>query len=414
MEMNRKTYWQIVGGVILCIVVYWLLHETQRVADAFTSVYSVLSPFISGAAFAFVLNVPLSAIERKLDWIPNNGLRRAVAIILTIVLFMAIVALVVLLLVPQIQKTVDSIKASLPGFITRTENLVNSLVERHPALYESLRRVTNKDSVNLDTFFENLLAQAENGFSTFLTGAFDAFGAVTSAIGSITGAVFDMIIGLFFSFYCLAAKDKLSRQGKSLLYAFLPEKTAQEFIRILSLTRETFSGFISGQCLEAIILGSMFAIAMWITGMPYVPLVSVLVAVTALVPMVGAFVGCIFGALFILVDNPVQAVWFVVLFLVLQQMEDNIVYPKVMGKSIGLPGIWVLMAVSIGGDLMGVAGMLVMIPVASVLYALLRELTYKRLAGKNLDMNRIWEPQESRKDKKIRNSIKNSLKNKKK
>ena len=173
------------------------------------------------------------------------------------------------------------------------------------------------------------------------------------------------------------------------MYAFLPEKAGDEIIRILRMTNSTFSNFISGQGLEAVILGMMFAVCMSIFGMPYMPLVSVVISVTAMVPIVGAFAGCAVGAFFILVHDPMMAVWFVVMFLVLQQIEGNLIYPKVVGTSIGLPGMWVLVAVAVGGSLMGVGGMLLMIPLASVLYALLREITDKRLAERKISSYKL-------------------------
>jgi len=197
------------------------------------------------------------------------------------------------------------------------------------------------------------------------------------------------VIGIVFAVYCVFQKELLARQGRRLLYAFLPEKFCDATVRILRLTNSTFSNFLSGQCLEVCILGCMFAISMAIFQMPYIPLVSVLVAVTAFIPVVGAFVGCIIGALFILVANPIQAVWFVLMFLVLQQIENNIIYPRVVGTSIGLPGMWVLFAVAIGGELMGVIGMFLMIPMAAVLYALLHEITHKRLNNRNIDPDKL-------------------------
>lgn len=386
MEIDKKTYWKIFGGILLCIVVYWLLHETERVKMAVSAVLTVASPFITGAALAFVLNVPVRAIEGKLKGVPSHGGRRALAILLSLLCCVLVIAVVFLLLIPQIAKTVESLVAAVPEFITRCEDYVNKLIEEHPEEYEAILKYTELETFDLGTFLTNIWKKAESGITDALS---HAFGAVTSAIGNVTGALVNAIISLVFSFYCLSAKEDLTRQGKSILYAFLPEKTADEIVRILRMTGNTFSSFISGQCLEAVILGCMFAVAMWITGMPYVPLVSVLVAVTALVPVVGAFVGCVFGAFFILVDNPIQAAWFVALFLLLQQIENNLVYPKVVGTSIGLPGIWVLMAVTIGGDMMGVAGMLIMIPMASVMYALLREVTYKKLNNKSIDMEKI-------------------------
>ena len=189
-----------------------------------------------------------------------------------------------------------------------------------------------------------------------------------------------------------------TQEINDILYAFLPEGISDETLRIMRLTNSTFSGFISGQCLEAVILGCLFAVAMAIFRMPYISLISVLIGVTALVPLVGGFVGCFFGAFFILVNDPVQAMIFVIVFLVLQQIEGNLIYPKVVGNSIGLPGMWVLVAVSVGGDLMGVAGMLLMIPVTSVIYAVLREVTNKRLEKKNISREKLGLSAESAKD----------------
>ena len=189
----------------------------------------------------------------------------------------------------------------------------------------------------------------------------------------------DLIIGVVFAIYCLFQKETLARQGRKLLYAFLPEKTADYTVRVMRLSNSTFSNFLAGQFLEVIILGVMFAIAMSIFGMPYVPLVSVLIAVTAFIPIVGTWAGCILGAFLIFVADPMLAVWFVIMFIILQQVENNLIYPKVVGTSIGLSGMWVLVAVGIGGQLMGVAGMFLMIPIVSVLYTLLQEHTNHRL-----------------------------------
>ena len=218
------------------------------------------------------------------------------------------------------------------------------------------------------------------------------FTSAFSAIGGFARGIVNFVIGFVFALYCLFSKETLARQGRKLLYAFLPEVWSDNTVRILRLTNSTFSNFLSGQCLEVCILGCLFAISMAIFRMPYIPLVSVLVAVTAFIPVVGAFVGCFFGAFFILVDNPIQAVGFVVMFLILQQIENNLIYPRVVGTSIGLPGMWVLLAVAIGGELMGIAGMFLMIPLASVLYTLTREIAQTNLQNRNIDATKL-EPQ---------------------
>jgi len=214
-------------------------------------------------------------------------------------------------------------------------------------------------------------------------------GSAVNVIGNLTGAIVNTVISIVFAIYCLCRKEILARQGRRIVYSLLSEHRADEVIRVLRLTNTTFSNFISGQCLEAVILGCLFAVVMAILKMPYIPLVSVVIAVTALIPVVGAFVGCIIGAFFILVNDPLQAVTFVVMFLILQQLENNLIYPRVVGTSIGLPGMWVLVAVTVGGELMGVAGMLVMIPLASVLYTLAHEFTTARLEKRGIPEEKL-------------------------
>ena len=338
----------------------------------------IISPFVLGAAMAFILNVPMRVIEKPLKFIQNDGLRRTAAIILTLVLIMLGITGVVLLLVPQITETIQLLIPKLIDFVFRTEAAIMEFLEANPQLLQWVSNTTDLQSLDWAGLIQKAATMIKSSISVIATGAF-------SAVGGVTSALVDLVIGLVFSLYCLARKEILARQGRRILYAFLPERFCDETIRILRLTNSTFSNFISGQCLEAVILGCLFAIAMSIFKMPYIPLVSVLIAVTALIPLVGAFVGCFLGAFFILVNDPIQALIFIAMFLVLQQIEGNLIYPKVVGTSIGLPGMWVLVAVAVGGDLMGVAGMLVMIPISSVLYALLRDLTNKRIAGRGID-----------------------------
>ena len=384
MEVNKKALRSVIGGVLLCIVVYWLLHETERVKSVLKSVYGLLSPFVLGAALAFILNVPMRAIERLLGGITKPGARRAVALLLTFVAILLVLALVVILLIPQIDATAKAFVGELPGFFQRTEVLIRNFLADNPEILQWLTDNTDFESFNWMAIVQKAAEIAGNSVSTIVNSAF-------SAVGSVVSVVFDAVIGLVFALYCLGRKEILARQGRRLLYSLVPEVISDEVIRILRMTNSAFSNFISGQCLEAVILGVMFAISMAIFGMPYIPLVSVLIAVTALVPIVGAFVGCIVGAFFILVDSPIQAVWFVVMFLVLQQIEGNLIYPRVVGTSIGLPGMWVLFAVTVGGDTMGVGGMLLMIPLASVVYALMREFTVFRLKSLNVDQDKLVE-----------------------
>ena len=411
MEINKKTLRLIFGGAAGCILLYWLLHDTERLAGMLSAVGSVISPFVVGAVLAFVLNVPMRGMEGWFKGVKNDRGRRAIAIVLTMIAVILVLTGVIWLLVPQLIETIETLVATLPGFFNRTKDFVLGFLSDNPELMEWLNENTDFQKVDWSGLIEKVIDWFSTSLDTLVSGALNT--VVTFGNG-----VFNAVISLVFALYCLARKEILARQGRRILYSILPEKFCDETVRILRMANSTFSNFISGQCLEALILGFMFAVSMSIFRMPYMPLVSVVIAVTALVPIVGAFVGCILGAFFILVNDPVLAFWFVIMFLVLQQIEGNLIYPRVVGTSVGLPGMWVLVAVAVGGDLMGVGGMLLMIPLASVLYALTREYTNKRLQRKGIDPQKLMnQPPElksgfkARRERKKGNDLISKLKN---
>ena len=382
MELNGKNLRRIFLGVAGCILLYWLLHETERLMGVVNTITGILSPFIIGAALAFVLNVPMRGFERLLKKIPKRGLRRALALLLTLIAVALVLYGIIALLMPQLEETIQSLASQLPVFIGNIQKKVTDYLNDNPEVLEWVSNYTDINSFDWGALVEKAVSIVTDGLGSIVS-------KTISAVITLGTGIFNAVLSIVFAFYCLARKEILARQGRRLLYSILPERFCDEAIRVLRMTNSTFSKFISGQCLEAVILGVMFAIAMPIFGMPYVALVSVIIAVTALVPIVGAFVGCIIGAFFILVADPVLAFWFIILFLALQQIEGNLIYPRVVGSSVGLPGMWVLVAVAIGGDLMGVGGMLIMIPLASVCYALLREFTDKRLSDRNIDNSKL-------------------------
>ena len=384
MNIDKKTIRNLFLIAAGCICFYFVLNETDKLRGAWSGLMGLLSPFLLGAAIAFILNVPMRGIEARLQKIKSDGLRRATAILLTLLSFVVVIVGVVLLLIPQIGDTFEILVPKIVAFFQRIQESILGFLKENPDLLKTVSSFVDLEKLNLGGIIEKTMNLLGNSMSSLATSAF-------SMVGGITGALVDGLIGLVFAFYCLASKETLCRQGKKLLYAFLPERITDETLRILALTNRTFSSFISGQCVEACILGGMFAVTLFILRMPYVTLISVLIAVTALVPLVGGFIGCFFGAFFILVNNPMQALIFVIVFLVLQQIEGNLIYPKVVGGSIGLPGMWVLAAVTIGGDLMGVVGMFLMIPLSSVVYTLLREITNKRLAKREIDPVKLGE-----------------------
>lgn len=382
LSIDKKTLRNIFLGIMSCILLYWVLHETERVSGMIGNLVSMLSPFILGAALAFILNVPMRGFEKWLNDIKKPGLRRVMAIVLTFVAFVLVITVVFLLLIPQIGATFEALGPQILVFVDETEAWINNFLQENPELMEWVYTNTGLEAIDWSALVQSVISWVGEYITTIVGGA-------ASAIGSITGAVVNVVIAMVFALYCLMRKEILARQGRRLIYAILPEKWCDQIVRVLRLTNTTFSNFLSGQCVEVCILGGMFAVAMAIFRMPYIPLVSVLVAVTAFIPVVGAWIGCIFGAFFILVDDPLLAVWFVVMFLILQQIENNLIYPRVVGTSIGLPGMWVLVAVMLGGDLMGPAGMFLMIPVTSVIYTLLREFTNNRLQKRDIDPEKL-------------------------
>ena len=382
MEINKKTLKNLFIIVASAIVLYWLLHETERVRVVLNVLKGIFAPFVMGACLAFVLNVPMRAFESLLKNVKNQKWKRLIAVLLTFLAMLLVLALVFILLIPQLVKTVQSLVPSLIDFAGEVQTIFFDFLDKNPQLMDWVVNNTELENIDLSNLLQQVIGVLGSSVSAIIGGAF-------SAIGRVFSGMVNFLIAIVFAIYSLFQKEVLARQGRKLLYAFLPEKASDYIVRILRLSNSTFSNFLSGQCVEVCILGSLFAITMAILRMPYIPLISVLIAVTAFIPYVGAFVGCFVGAFLMFVNDPMQAVIFVVMFLIVQQIENNLIYPRVVGTSIGLNGMWVLVAISFGGEIMGIAGMFLMIPMASVVYTLIREVTNKSLAGKSIDPEKL-------------------------
>ena len=369
------------GGVLF----YSALQNLGTVVGGVRWLLGILGPFLLGGALAFVLNVPMRAIERHLFPRSRRGarLRRPLALVLTLLAVLAVLALASLVIFPGIAEAVMSIVREIPTAIARLQNQLEALAAFLPQLEEFLT------DLELNIPWQDWYSTAMDFARRLGAGLLSSGGGL---IGGVVSGVSTFVIGLIFSFYILLQKEKLARQGRQVLYALLPEPRADRALEILRLTGRVFSSFLSGQCLEACILGTLFVIAMTLFRMPYALLVGVLIALTALIPIVGAFIGCGVGAFLIAISNPWTALWFILLFLVLQQVEGNLIYPHVVGSSVGLPSIWVLAAVTLGGSLMGISGMLFFIPLCSVLYALFRAYVKDRLNQRNVPAAKWRDP----------------------
>ena len=378
MEFNKKTVRTVALAAFAVLAGYWCLQNLSPIGKTLQALLSLASPFLLGCAIAFILNVPMRAVERHLG---SGGkrlakLRRPVAFMLTLALVAGVLALAGLVVVPNLGEAASSVAEQAQSFFTQLPERLAELEARLPELQMALASL----EVDWTSLSNKALEMLQSLGKTLVNSGVGGVLSGVSIVGSVVSGVSTFVIGLVFAIYLLLQKEKLGGQVRQCLYALLPERV----LEIAALSNRTFSSFLSGQCLEAVILGTMFAVSMAIFRTPYALLVGVLIALTALIPIVGAFIGCGVGALLILLVNPIQALLFIVLFLVLQQVEGNLIYPHVVGSSVGLPSIWVLAAVTVGGKLMGIIGMLLFIPLCSVLYALFRQYVKDRLSGKKI------------------------------
>lgn len=381
MDLNKENMRKIRELIVFTIVILMALWKYTLIVDVLGFVLNIIFPFLLGGAIAFILNVPMSFLERQIfgnesaEGKPIQRLARPCSLTLTILCVIGIIALVMFVVIPQLGSTFVSLGKSIQDFMPSAILWMEDLFHNNEEIMAMLG--------NLDMDWDKIL---DSVVSFFRNGAGNVLNSTMSAAKSIISSVTTFFIAFVFACYILLQKEKLHVQMKKILYAYLPEKIVGKMLDICSLTYRTFSSFLTGQCVEALILGAMFFVVMGLIRLPYALLVGILIAFTALIPIFGAFIGCIVGAFLILMVNPVQAFTFVVMFLLLQQIEGNLIYPKVVGNSVGLPSIWVLAAVSIGGSLMGVVGMLVFIPLVSVIYILFRGDVYKRLDEKGIEV----------------------------
>lgn len=375
-KISIKKIRELIVFTALLVVALW---KFDVVLGVLKTIWDIIFPFVLGGAIAFLTNVPMSFLEKKIfEKVKKKNkivrkLKRPISLILTIVLVVGVIALVMFGVIPQLTRTMGTLVTSINDFIPQMQSWIGDFFHN------------NQEIMNLVDQIEFDPDQAIKwGISLLGNGAGNMMNTTMSAVGSIVSGVATFFIAFSFACYILFQKEKLHIQIRKVFFAFLPRQKADAFLKVCSLTYRTFANFLAGQCLEAVILGSMFVVTLSILRMPYALLIGVLIAFTALIPIFGAFIGCAVGSFLIFMVNPQQAILFVIVFLVLQQIEGNLIYPHVVGESVGLPSIWVLAAVTIGGNLMGIVGMLVFIPLLSVLYTIFREFVYLRLKERHI------------------------------
>ena len=374
MDLNKKNMKNLMILIVFAVLVLVGVQRIENLAAGFVFLMRIVFPFILGGAMAFILNIPMHFLEGRLfAKAKKKKLVRPVSLVLSILFVVAILQIVLVVVIPEIAATFAGISKNIETFLPKLEQW---LTEAFPDS-EQLEMWIESLEFNWDKILQSAVNFLKNGAGNVLS-------STVTVAKTVISSLMNFFVGFVFACYILLQKEKLSVQVKKVLYAFLPRHAVEKTLQVAALSYKTFSNFVTGQCLEAVILGTMFFVSMSILHFPYALLVGVLIAFTALIPIFGAFIGCVLGTFLILVSNPVQAIGFVILFFVLQQVEGNLIYPHVVGGSVGLPSIWVLVAVTVGGSLMGVVGMLIFIPLSSVLYALFKGWVHKRLEDRGI------------------------------
>jgi predicted PurR-regulated permease PerM len=372
LEKNKKT---IIELIIFTVVIIFAFVNIEALWSFITYIIKIFMPFIIGVMIAFVLNVLLNVVENKLFKKLNekNGkvwkkIKRPTSLITTFIIIIALIAFILGLLIPQLQNTATIFTENFDSYKKESIKILDKI-----GIDDKDIKVLNK---NIEKIKGEVTSYVGDNKQEIVQ---TTFGVASSVVGTITS----LVLGIVFAIYILLKKEDLARQSRKVLKAYLPEKKEKRIREIANLSNKTFGNFISGQCLEALIIGVLCFIGMFILQIPYASTISVLVGFTALIPVFGAFIGTVIGAFLILMVDPTKAIIFIIFILILQQLEGNLIYPKVVGKSVGLPGIWVMVAVTVGASIAGVLGMLLSVPICSVLYSILKTDVNNRIDQKN-------------------------------
>ena len=362
--------------VVIGVLLISALMNFSEVLGVLNLIIGLFMPLLVGGAIAFVINVPMSFFERQIDRLSQKTgasvmkkIKTPVCIIITFAIFVITLYFIGNVIFPNVMESIKSIativQKSYPGWIAALDEMgINTEL--------------------MEKYFPEI--DAAEIVETIKSSAYTIISTAGQAATSVFSVMANFVFGLIFAIYILASKKKLGRQAKQIAYAYLSKSRADNICEIASLTYRTFANFLSGQCLEAVILGMRFFVVLFIGNFPYAATIAVIIGSMALIPYVGAFIGLIVGCMLMAVISLKKMFWFIVVFFIVQQIEGQIIYPRVVGNSVGLPALWTLFAVVVGGNISGILGMLVFIPIFSVIYALLRRNVYNRLNKKKFSI----------------------------
>lgn len=373
MNFDKNTKKNIAELIAFAGIVLWAALNYTLFIDIVKLIFKLFIPLFTGIAIAFIINVPMKQIEKnifKVEKRKHKKLIRILSLIITILLIVGIVGLILFLIIPEIIEGIMLLSKSLPSSINFLNNLRDSIVRHYPDFDNYLKSIDMK----------NVLETTVGPTGTVIN-------FVIAFLTSMISKLFTLFIGFIISIYILADKENLIRQLKKVLQALLPNKNVKKVIKILSITNDAFTKFLTGQCLDAALTGFLLFIILSIMKMPYALILGVLFTITALIPYIGAFITLAIGAILLGVINPIYALWYVIVFFLLQQFDDNFTYPRIVGGKVGLPPLWALLAVLVGGSLFGFVGMIISIPLASIMYALLKDYINEKIKTK--DKNKL-------------------------
>ena len=363
MDGVKIDYKKILEIVLIGIGCYWALNNFQIILDIFNSILAVIMPFLLGIMIAFILNVLMIRIEKILSRFildkKYTSFKRVISIIVSLLIVIGVIGIIITLIIPELTNAIKVIVKSFPETFEQLQVWINQNGNSFPQLETWI------NSVDLNSIASELSGLFKIGLTGML-------GSTVDVISMFFTSILNLVVGIVFALYILMSKETLKRQSHKLIDAYIPKRISVKLLEVGTLARTTFSNFVIGQTVEAFILGTLCAVGMAVLNLPYAPMVGSLVGITAFVPIVGAFIGGGIGAFMILTVDPMQALIFIIFLVVLQQLEGDLIYPRVVGSSVGLPSIWVLFAGTVGGGLWGITGMLFSVPVLSVVYALIK------------------------------------------
>lgn len=380
MKLDRKNVRIILLIITFAVVLYTVAQNLAAIYGAVATVWNVFGVVITGLAMAFVLNVPLKLFENRVFYGMSEDrrpyvrkMRRPVSLVCALVVTLGVIVILIAVIMPQLTATVAEVASQLPDYINSVVQWLRDFLSGFGITVDALEDF----SVDWEQVFSDLTTYLKEGSANVLESAASAGSSVVSTVtdvgGSVISTVMNTFLGLIVAVYVLAQKERIGHFMKRCIDAFLPHRASSAISRIASMASETFSNFVAGQFTDSCILGVLCYVCMRIFRFPYPEVISVVIGVTSLVPMVGSFVGEVIGALLILIVSPIKALLFIVMVLAIQQVDGAFIYPRIVGKSVGLPGVAVFCAVIVGGNVAGVLGSLLGVPVCALLYALLRE-----------------------------------------